>query len=155
MSSSDRGGAIARRNARVAEHIRQGKTSGEICDVEGLDPANEPKRMKKDVADPAGLTITAGRNTALPLGLMDIERQFRVNLKTKLNELRDHNHYIDVAHMVGMTNVEQHRAVTSPFTHNWTLSQMQRLAAALGLTFEEVLHFCLTNGPPVDFRKKK
>jgi len=144
MSTSDRGAAIARRKARIAGHLRAGKTVGEICDLEGLDPANEPKRMRKEVAEPEGLAITPGHNTQPPVGLLEIPRHMRYNLAKLLRDLRDEHHYVDVAHMIGLTNIEQARADKAPYTHNWTLSQIQRLAAASGKTFEEVLTYMHT-----------
>jgi len=153
VSTSERDGAIARRTARISEHIRSGKTVGEICDIEGLDPANEPKRMRREVADPQGLVIVSGRNEAQPVGLMDIDRLIRGNLKRKLVLLRDRHHYADVAQMVGLTNIEQKRAIDPPYTHNWTLAQIQRLAVASKMTFEEMLSFMQTPYA-ADFRKK-
>lgn len=154
MSEKNRGEAIARRKARILEHLRQGKTSGEICDLEGLDPANEPKRMKREVADPAGVSINPGKNTALPVGLLDIDRLIRKNLRDKLDDLRYNHHYVDISHMIGLTNIEQQRALKDPYTHNWTLSQIQRLAAAHGMTFEEMM-IHMQKPWPADFRKKK
>jgi len=147
MSTSDRSDALARRKARLREHIKQGKTVGEICDIEGLDPANQPKLMRREVADPEGLKISAGRNTTPPVGLLEIERSFRGWLQLKLAALRDHHHYADVAQMVGLTNIEQQRAMTFPYTHNWTIAQIQRLAAAHNMTFAELVTFA--SQPPL------
>ena len=140
MSNSDRGAAIARRKARVIEYINKGLTVAEICDREGLDTENEPRRLRKEIAGPAGLTLTLGRNPNPPLGLTDIERRIRQNLGDLVNKLRRDNHFIDVAQMIGLTNIEQQRAMdmANP-AHNWTISQIQRLGVACGKSFEEML----------------
>jgi hypothetical protein len=149
----DRSKALARRRARIEGHLRAGKTSGEICDIEGLDSANEPKRMKKDVADPLGLTIPSGHNTAPPVGLLDIDTQFRAWIGDEVRVLRRQHHYVDVAQMIGLTNIEQMRAVERPYAHNWTLSQLQRLAVARGMTLPELIAHC-QRPAAVDFRLK-
>jgi len=153
MAEHDRAGALARRKVRLADHLRAGRTVGEICDIEGLDPSNEPKRMKREVADPLGLTITGGHNTKMPLGLTTIERHMRLNLGNQVRLLRDDNHYIEVSRLIGLTNVEQRRAIDGK--HNWTLAQMQRLADATSTSFEEIIRNVLLKPAIADFRLKK
>jgi hypothetical protein len=138
---------LARRKVRLRNHIIQGKSVGEICDIEGLDRENQPKLMRREIAAPEGLKISSERNTAPPVGLLEIERSFRGWLQVKLASLRDHHHYADVAHMVGLTNIEQQRAMTAPYTHNWTIAQIQRLAAAHNMTFAEMVTFA--SQPPL------
>lgn len=156
MSISSRDDALTRRKARIVDYIKQGKPPLEICDLEGLDPANEPRRMRKEIADPMGLTINTAATAPPPAALMEVgtkDLPIKANLKTKLAGLRNNHHYVDVGHMVGLTNKEQIRAMTSPYTHDWTISQIQRLAVACGMTFEQMLAYM--HKPPIaDFRIK-
>jgi hypothetical protein len=155
MSISSRDDALARRKARIAEYLRQGKTTLEICDLEGLDPANEPRRIRKEVAEPLGLTVVTSGTAPPPQALLDIDRVLRYHLASHLDTLRGKHHYIDVGHMLGMTNKEQLRALRDRgYIHDWTLSQIQRLAVACDMNIHEMLANIMGDGP-VDFRKKK
>lgn len=147
MSDSVRSGALARRKARIIGHIKAGRAVADICDREGLDPANEPARMRKEIAEPAGLVVPTGRNRASPVGLKDTSELMRKRLGQQLQLLRDDLHYADIAQLTGLTNGQQQAALARVWTHNWTISQIARLAAARKMTFDEMLVLCQTPFP--------
>lgn len=88
--------------------------------------------------------------TALPYGLTDATARLRGRLGDHLHSLRtrgrNHDAYgrNQIAPLVGMNPREQGRAEALPFNHDWTLSQIERLARELGEAPKEFLLKCLT-----------
>lgn len=135
------------RAARIIEHARKGHTMMEIVDLEGLDPGNV-KRWHKLVRD-AGVTIEMGRASRPPSGIRPSNDAWRYRIGRVLNDLRDAHPQIEVSRMVGMTNVQIKNATAGPrdCTHDWTVSQLQRLADVSGIPFESLIVQALTTKP--------
>jgi hypothetical protein len=129
------------RVARVIAHARAGHTMTEIVDMEGLDAGNV-KKWHEHVRN-AGVSIEKGRASRPSIGITEQSASWRYNLGRSLGRLRDHLPQIEVSRMVGMTNMEIVAATGGtkrcPSPHNWTTSQLQRLADAQGVTFEQLV----------------
>lgn len=113
---------------RIVEHARAGRTMTEIVDLEGLDPFNTKEAHNAIKA--AGVTISRERTKTLPLGLTKENESWRKRIGYHVDDLRAKHCQLDVSRLLGMTNAEILKATTRPATHNWTLSQLQRLANA-------------------------
>jgi hypothetical protein len=59
---------------------------------------------------------------------------------------KDSSHFgrNEVAPRIGLNNRQQKRAEERPFTHDWTISQIERLARELGRDPMEFILSCLT-----------
>lgn len=125
------------REQRVIEHARAGRTMTEIVDLEGLDAGNVKKwhRFLRD----AGVTIEMARASNPPSGLRRSNDTWRYNIGRSLGRMRDQLPQIEVSRLVGMTNIEINSAIKTSPTHNWTVSQLQRLADAQGVSFQDLI----------------
>lgn len=91
-----------------------------------------------------------GKNTDIP-GLTNATTRFRQKLGDQLYLLRergnDSNQYIRnaIAPQVGLNAQQQIRAEQKPFNHDWTLSQIERLAVQHGRDPVEFMLWCLTS----------
>ena len=87
---------------------------------------------------------------ALPHGLTGATARLRGKLGDHLYQLRNRGNNHDnfgrnqVAPLIGLNNRQQTRAEQRPFAHDWTLSQIERLARELGRDPVEFLTSCLT-----------
>jgi len=86
----------------------------------------------------------------LPHGLTQATARLRQRLGDNLyllTERGDNSEYqgrYAVSPLIGMNNREQLRAEQRPFNHDWTLSQIERLARQLNREPREFLLSCLT-----------
>jgi hypothetical protein len=144
MSKADREALLEQRRLNIVDHIRAGHTSDEISDAEGMD-RDDARKQRKAIADAEGLDVhTIGRSGFDPVGLIEERSGFRNRLGDELERLRRTHHALEIAKMTGLTQSQQ-RAATQPVPkHNWTVSQIKRLADARGRTFEEMITFCNT-----------
>jgi len=110
----------------------------------------------KSIAERAGMNELAARRLVLklspgykgtvvdttPYGMDKESVHHRVELGSLLYDLRMslEGDRTAVARLVGLNIREQIRAEQRPFDHNWSISQMQRLAKATNQTFQELLH---------------
>lgn len=85
-----------------------------------------------------------------PPGLTEATSRLRSNLANELYRITNpHNAFgiigrEDAAPLVGLNPRQQIRAENKPFTHDWTLSQIERLARTLGEDPWEFLLKCLS-----------
>lgn len=135
---------LRERELRIIEHARQGRTMTEIVDIEGLDAGNV-KHWHRIIRD-AGVTIEKSRASKPPIGLKKENERFRFNLGRSLVRIRDVHPQVDVSRMVGMTGTQCLEA-TEKKTHDWTVSQIQRLAEAQGMSFQEMVINAFTEVP--------
>jgi hypothetical protein len=107
----------------------------EIEAEHGLSYMNEGSKAPKD---------------AMPFGLSSSTNRLRGRLADHLYQLRNRGNNHDqfgrnqVAPKVGLNNRQQLKAEQTPFAHDWTLSQIERLARELGEDPREFLLKCLT-----------
>lgn len=82
----------------------------------------------------------------LPYGLTQETVRLRIYLGARLYDLRQqHGGDRDVVgRLVGLNRREQIRAEQRPYSHNWDLSQIERLSRATSIPIREML-----NGPSV------
>lgn len=144
MTKDERSSALDRRKDRIVKLVRQKKTVKEICDILGLDPENEPKYLINKALEGTGMKAAAGvPENWKPVGLKGGNSNFCTNLRFALERLLDKHKqdYIAVAEITGLTQAQQKKAV-SKNQHDWTLSQIQRLADGLGESFPELVAKC-------------
>jgi hypothetical protein len=97
-----------------------------------------------------GTPAAKGTKDAMPYGLTMATAGLRGKLADNLYQLRmrGKNHgqsgRNEVAPRVGLNSRQQLRAEERPFAHDWTLSQIERLARELGRDPRELLLSCLT-----------
>jgi hypothetical protein len=97
-----------------------------------------------------GTPASKGAKDELPYGLTAATAQLRGKLADNLYQLRmrgkDHSQSgrNELAPQIGLNARQQLRAEERPFAHDWTLSQIERLARALGRDPREFLLQCLT-----------
>ena len=75
------------------------------------------------------------RSKQPPVGISDASRRFRSRLGDMLYTLTDKSDARAVARQIGMPIRSQKYAKETPFNHDWTLSQIERLAISLDKDF--------------------
>lgn len=99
------------------------------------------RRICVRLAQSEGITYTPdnimNRAEIAPVGITEASRRFRSRLSDKLHLLG--TDYRAVASLIGMTRRCQKYARQRPFNHDWTLSQIERLAAALDMDFAQLM----------------
>lgn len=97
-----------------------------------------------------GTPLSKGDTKDLPFGLTSATSRLRGRLADYLYQLRERGNNHDkfarnqVAPKIGLNARQQLRAEQAPFSHDWTLSQIERLAVELGEDPREFLLRCLT-----------
>lgn len=100
--------------------------------------------------DYLGKASKPSATNAVPYGLSTSTARFRQKLGDHLYLLRergnDSSHFgrNQIAPRVGMNNRQQLKAEQRPFAHDWSLSQIERLARELGEDPREFMLKCLT-----------
>jgi hypothetical protein len=142
VAMSDRAKLNAEREQRFLKYLNDKWTNHDIAAVEGLEPYYAGKELAR-IARKHKLKIgkRVPQQWELPYGLDERTRRFRYNLGTELYNYRYDNklHPNAVASQLGMTTAEQRSAIEKPWGHDWKLSQIQRLADAVGVPFEKFL----------------
>lgn len=145
-----------RRKQRILSYITQDPPVP-LKNIVAMEGATTPhiRVMIQELEEEHGIkylgTIGVRQGGDMPYGLTDATNRLRANLATELYQLTCEDNDFgfrsrrDVAPVVGMHNREQIRAENKPFTHDWTLSQIERLANHLGEDPREFLLRCLTN----------
>jgi hypothetical protein len=135
---------IEQRSANILEHIKQGKTAEQIADAEGI-TADDARKLRLQLAKKHDVRIPKAHRAGFrAIGLDDERSGFRVRLGYQLQYLRDEHHPVAVSKMTGLTQAEQRDAVDPRKGHNWTLGQIQRLAEARGVSFEQMIVTAMT-----------
>jgi hypothetical protein len=89
-------------------------------------------------------------NAELPFGLSSSTHRLRSHLAGELYSFREKGNRgkpftrNQLAPLIGLNTRQQIRAENKPFTHDWTLSEIERLARELGRDPLEFLLTCLT-----------
>lgn len=154
MTKDERSSALDRRKESIVQLVQNDKTVREVCDLLGLDPENEPKYLINPALAGTGLTVKTGvPDKWNPIGLKGGSGDFRHQLRHALECVLDCycGDYIKVAQLTGLTQKQQKKA-TSSEKHDWTISQLQRLADALGITFAKLMHDA--NQKQLQFKKE-
>lgn len=130
---------LAEQEARIVTYIQEGLTSIEIALREGMS-VDEAGKKRKEIKAKHG--VSSGKRKpveSLQYGLThEASGSFRSRLGDHLYRLRLKHHPLEVALITGMTLAEQRRACVRPFNHDWTISQQERLAAALNIKMEDL-----------------
>jgi len=138
---------LTERDNRLAEFMRQQRPIAAIAELEGLE-ADYCRKRCRVVAAERGIVYKPPRprpedKAENMYGLSDESKAFRVGLGEILYKHRESGqHQLDVARDIGLIQAAQVRATQRPFNHNWTISQIERLAVAVGRPFKEVLLEC-------------
>jgi hypothetical protein len=131
--------SLNNRDARMIQMMEIGRPVRAIAQLVGLDHEYCRKictRLMREHDLKYVPDNTMVREETAPLGISEDSRSFRRYLSTKLNELAlQEPNTSNVAAITGVLQRDQKYAKQRPFHHDWTLSQMERLAAALGLDF--------------------
>ena len=155
MTNEQRTAAARLRKARVLDYITQDPPVPlpHIMQMEGM--SERPLRaMIRELETEHGVkyTTTAGAKKGdLPaFGLSEATSRLRSRLARELYRLTaPENEFnldgrMQVAPMTGLNPREQIRAEEAPWGHDWTLSQIERLARSLGEDPREFMLKCLT-----------
>lgn len=127
------------RDERIVEMMRRGRPVRAIAQMEGLE-ADYCRKICKSLAAREGFEYNPAKVTRSDMsfvGLTEASRGFRRYLGDKLHKLGDDPRR--VARLVGMTQRCRKYAMERPFNHDWTLTQIERLAAALEMDFADLM----------------
>ena len=145
-----------RRRARILGYIQQDPpvSLAGIAEREGM-TNRSVRHIIKELDEEHGLGYMEQRvrkpADAMPYGLTSVTLRLRQKLGDQLYLLRERGNDSEgqgrnnVAQLVGMNTRQQIRAEQRPFNHDWTLSQIERLARELGRDPRELLMSCLTS----------
>lgn len=123
----------AERKSRVWEYMKQTPPLAirEIAAREGFTERYVRHQIKK-LEQESGV-IFGGWGLKYKAALSASSYRVRAQLAEQLYVLRERiGHPAKVATLVGLNPREQLRATNRPFAHDWTLSQIERLAQVLG-----------------------
>lgn len=132
-----------RREANIVKHLQNGKGTVEISALEGLDPANANSHVRK-IALKHGLPSPKAKNLEYklrptPVGYKGTTLILATRLGLILAEWRTQYDDVTMSMKLGLTKTQQQMAVHTPSKHDWTLSQMHRLATLCGVPLLEML----------------
>lgn len=124
---------LSERDARIVQMMELGRPVRTIAQAEGLEH-DYCRKICVKLSAANGIDYNPEKIHKRPemsiLGLTDNTRRLRSYLADKLYDLGDDPRVI--AKQIGMTLRSQKYARQRPFRHDWTLSQIERLAGALG-----------------------
>lgn len=120
-----------------AQFMRDKTPIAIIADIYGLEPDQVRKTCRRIAAE-RGIDYKPVRaaDDALPPGMTDASRTLRNHLANTLDKHKvASDHRLDVCREIGLTQAAQKAATTRPNPHNWSLSQIERLADSTGQDF--------------------
>ena len=123
------------RNQRAIELLQQGRPINAICKILGMEYetgrriCNDLIRQHKIDYQPQNFEQKLPQDTHL----------LRHNLSTALYNYRENTHWGVVSMTTGLPNRDQHNAIERPYKHDWTITEISRLAAAQGDTFRNLM----------------
>jgi hypothetical protein len=138
--------------ARMLGYLEAKMTMREIALLEGQEPVHLGT-IRREVARKHGLS-TKGKASAMPPGLTEETRLFRKRLGDLLYVLKNNPHNLsrkEAAKATGVSSKNQTRAETFPYTFNWSIAEIEQLARALNMSFNDVILHVLTD-PTVGFK---
>lgn len=129
-------GNLISRDQRIISMMKLGRPVRIIAALEGIEH-DYARKLCMRLAKEEGLDYAPDnklvRAETPPVGITDSSRSTRRFLADKLCLLG--TDYQDIAKQVGITLRSQKYARQRPFNHDWTMSQIERLAAALNTDF--------------------
>lgn len=130
---------IQSREERIVELLNRGVPFPQIAQIEGLD-IHYATRLCRQIAKKHGISHTPNkrRSPNPPEGMTDASASFRTKLGTKLILLKNQFSTRELAKKTGLNARAQKRA-TDGSHHDWTISQLERLAGTLGISFKELV----------------
>ena|SRR3990167_538332 len=142
--------AYTERDARVSKFLRENLPVKHIASLEGMDYDNCRLYCNRLAAD-QGIDYKPNTSETAPVfapGLNPTNRQFRAGIADVLYQLRhpntrDRTSDVELGRLTGIPPRAQSRAIQRPFNHDWTLSQMTRLAESSELDFTKMMLRCL------------
>lgn len=150
---AERSEAVARRRARFVDYVKRGLSSAQIADLEGIREDNASTE-RREIAKEEGLPLpkrTRGSQPPLASGVMEVSSLVRSYLKMQLEDLKALYAPEDLQVLTGLNPSAQNAACRNPYTHNWTIGQLSRVAAVKGITFEQLMRDAL-NHKPIGFK---
>lgn len=144
---------LEERDARLVGYLKANTSMGTICDREGMEYDYCRKECLK-LAKKFNIAYKPGPTNPEPYGFTDESERFRSRLSDLIYGYLNHHHPLEVARDMGLTQNEQRQAKERPFRHNWTISQMERMAHTLGMDFRAlILHAILQPEETVCLKK--
>lgn len=146
---------VVRRRARILGYMTQDppRSLAVICAAEGLHP-RAGRALVKEIEEEHGLNYmgvhSRGPKDETPYGLTSATGRLRQKLADQLYLLRERGNDSaeitrnGVAPQVGLNSRAQLKAEQRPFLYDWKLSEIERLARALGRDPMEFMLSCLT-----------
>jgi hypothetical protein len=129
--------------------MRQNRPVVAIAKLVGLEP-NYARKAIKRLADELGIEY---HPTAEPPGglLTDASRVFRNNLGNMVYDYRNHSrkHEVEIAIELGLTQAQQTQAVERGGRHDFSISELERLARVRGESFPKMTMVALLKGIPL------
>ena len=125
----------------IIAYINEGLTPKSIAERAGMNEL-AARRLINDLVKLHGLSYVPSITDDTPFG-MDQQTVFlRIHLGNLLYDLRMRldGDRTSVSRLTGLNRTEQIRAEQRPYNHNWTLSQIQRLAKVTDTPLMELLN---------------
>lgn len=145
---------LSDRDARIVAFMKQNRSVAAIAALEGLEIDYCRKAVnglkKSHVPDYQPISNDRGHKFA------DDSRQFRNNLSNLVADYRNRpdKHYLDLCHELGLTQSQQVLATEKGGQHDFTLSQLERLAEQLDMSFPRLLLTALIDGYAAEDKEK-
>lgn len=128
------------REEHIVDLLKAGRPPEAICEIVGLSPCGSSRALINDVARRHNVDTTPRSfQGQLPFGVTDASHRLRVVLSEYLYRLREHNDFATVSVLTGLTRNQQLNALNRPFTHNWSLSQIERLLDCFDKTLTDII----------------
>ena len=136
---------LAERDARIIEQMKRGVPIRSIAIAEGLE-ADYAGKICARLADQHAVNYQPegkrqAHENAVPLGLSELTNRFRRNAATKLYlwKINHKKHFLEVCRDTGLTQAAQRSAEKAHGPYDWHLSQLDRWATAMGVSFEDLM----------------
>lgn len=123
----------------ILEHVQNQLSTAEIADREGLDITNVGKKIAEAVAQ-LGI-VRKPLKYPVAYGQTDASLWFRMGMGTKLQLLLNNHTDVEVSRMTGVPRNQQKQASGKPWTYDWKMSQLERLATASGMTLDQLIQY--------------
>ena len=151
---TNRASARLEREERLVQFITEGRSVSVVAVLEGLEHDYAYKLLMK-VAKDKGLVYQARRTHnpgAMPVvGLTTASQPLRARLGDHLYKLQGKPP--EIARATGVSVKGQRYARDRPFNYDWSLSQIERLAEASGMSFRALMLAALL--APEEYEKVK
>lgn len=153
MNKIQRFQAIQTRDAAFEEHVKNQLATAEIADREGLELTNVGKKIA-EVVKKLGI-VRKPKPYPVPHGQTQASLMARRGFAVRLNTLiKDHGD-VEVSRMTGLSRNDQLKASIPPYSYDWKFAQIERLAAASGETFDQLIQYAFYRPPDASFGKPK